>query len=512
MASIFACAAFFLLSGHNCHADTKAKYKILEDQVCDNLSGMYSYDPYTFFIPATSTYLIINMSMTNAWITPYWYDGVSWSDIAGLNGIAGTEYFKDDDTAAGLRFYTIPIEGLTGTTTFRFYLTGGVYGVYNFSILAVESENIATSSLGCQVDDSSFLFNRATNYDDMLFQSSVLMKNNTSLSAITFAVEYPPEYIDEIQTPNYNTCSYSQYKVNTMGFSGNNAFTPTHMYIHPDENQNSCGLWTEFEYTAPEETLGGDSGLKISPQDCCADNYCFLPITFPNSMDGYTVKTALDAGVCYGGATADFSHLLDYYNLWPTELAINSAAIGKHYACIMEFDKNLSSTKVSLLELNYMGATSTACLGLSEYATTTPEVWCDPETLCAGLATSSFWEFSDNIQCAARKTWCWLFTPKKDIKALLGQSSAQLGQIFPYNIRNQITTAFAATSTLKLEELKFPIPKKGDNLNLTEEITILTTSSLPTLFGSSTWEILNNGISMLVCVAGVLYFFIRFFI
>jgi hypothetical protein len=452
------------------------------------------------------------MAMTNAFITPYWYDGSSWSDIAGLNGIAGTEYFKDDDTAAGLRFYTIPIEGLTGTTTFRFYLTGGSYGVYNFSILAVESENIATSSLGCQVDDSSFLFNRATNYDDMLFQSSVLMKNNTSLSAITFAVEYPPEYIDEIQTPNYNTCSYSQYKVNTMGFSGNNAFTPTYMYIHPDENQNSCGLWTEFEYTAPEETLGGESELKIAPIDCCAGETCLLPITFSSSMDGYKINTALDASVCYYGTPYDYQVELNYWEQSPMVLLSKSATQGQHFLCVNEFDESMNNTKNSLITLNYMGATSTACLGLSKYATTTPEVWCDPETLCAGLATSSFWEFSDNIQCAARKTWCWLFTPKKDIKALLGQSSAQLGQIFPYNIRNQITTAFAATSSLKLEELKFPIPKKGDNLNLTEEITILTTSSLPTLFGSSTWEILNNGISMLVCVAGVLYFFIRFFI
>ncbi len=279
-------------------------------------------------------------------------------------------------------------------------------------------------------------------------------------------------------------------------------------YIFSNWQIASLSGGNAYENIDEAEPINLSQDLIISEENCCEEESCLLPVDYSAAMDGYKIQTTLltETIPCYPAMAWDFELTLDYYG---QRLKLPFAGLnvaGKKYACINIIDTSDRVVETREIELTFFASTSDFCYGLSESATTTPEAWC--ENLCDDIPTStSFFDMSYNLQCGARSVFCWLFTPKQDVKALLANSTAKISSVFPYNLRTQLVESFSATSTIRLEEIKLPKPAKYTDFN--DEMTVLTTSSFPALIGTTSWSIINGGISTLLAAFACVYILIR---
>lgn len=377
-----------------------------------------------------------------------------------ITDLNGGRYGVQFLAAGNIRYNIFCLSGIDDFFTDTTLDRGGTWGKYSFA----RTLGAATSSLG--LDDNGiyvdFFGSPATVITAFQQVSGASMISNAAttsspgIGAVSKLTTGPGNYTTGINAaPASTDATGYHYSIWVPSISE---------YVPPDASYPSDML-SPFDGGVGCESLGRlvNFSLGIGP-----------------NKDGFNYDIYASSS-CVGNEIASSS-----FNAWfdtPDFFIYSPATFGSQAYCM----RSWTATSPEYYDeqpfsVIWYASTSAACMASNL-------TFCDDP--CDGVATTTA---IGEINCGLRSFAAWAVCPSENYKINLANAKTAFFNSFPMNIGSTISEVITTTTTAIPESIKIPYPRKGSSTNYQDmpEATILTTTSIPTLLGSTTFDRIND--------------------
>jgi len=252
--------------------------------------------------------------------------------------------------------------------------------------------------------------------------------------------------------PDY--CLGSSYSFYKGLFSDPAADHESTFYFAPFTN--FYGMGVVYNFSAAPSTTGD---IYLGNRNCCVGEPCDIGLDFTAGLDGATLHTEL-AQTCTGLGDGTNQYHLDYFNLLPNKITIESETSGTKQLCAW-ITGGTAEPFIQSFTANFYAASST--LGCFASDKMQEQDFCSDASLGCGdfEVSGSVWS---ELFCGLKQLGCWLVQPASSSLDYIGARYNTLKGKFPfsvyYDLTDSVQAGFASSSASRAGNFSLPMYSK----------------------------------------------------